>query len=939
MNFPIVKRIHGHFLMICLLSLLNVSVFAQSELYSSYQNELLSNLDGDDPEANLELIKGLLDNPLWSSLSCDEKGRLLHLIGLTHYYLDDEYTAISYFEKAINGAWKNCPTISDSEVANTRFNIGVSYQYTPEIRKAKPYLDQAIYSLERDSAYPEMELAYKYQWAGDYYSYIKDFHRSKSYLNQAQRIFRKDSNSISDLFQVNNQLLILALEFEDFDEAIRYANLNQEILVQFPELNSEFDLAQFYLNTTVAYIESNRFQEALSTHSLASEYIESQNTDQFANSLEYLGMIKKRKGESRKALELFEKVELLRRDAVTIQQRSKAISLCLENQSSVLFDLGENDKALELINRSITVLEPGIQIENDGSPKLVNWLVDHHVDLIRQLQLKGRYLLANQTKEEKIINLYHKVDTLIQNALTDYDQELSQFEFLKVVSEAYSQAIEHTITFFHRENRISYLEEAFYFSGIAKAAILQHQLDESRHLQLHADKKLLDQETNLRNQISLLKEQLDRYPDSSSIFSAYVKSQSEYALLQTKLAAEFGHLDYIELPDIDAIQSFIGKRQLVLDFYMLPEKKGYCFWITRHQFFVTEINKAALDSCIAKYASVLRDPSIPLNKEYGKQIYNILLADGFQRIHSPIAAITVIPNGSIHRIPLEVSVDPETDHFLIHEFSFSRSYQMALQQHIPKDMSDASFLGFATSYSADFSERLAASGYYESNEPLAQLTVSTDELLTAASYFTARNFVNQNASVQAFKDYSSSADLIYLSLHGLVNYNDPSKSCIVFDDRSNDFILSSADLFSQSIQANLVVLSACHSASGTVFKGEGIVGMTRSFLSCGARNIVSSMWSASEQTSMNILPGFISRIQKNKENTQSLKKAKIEYLNSVSPQLKHPYYWANYQIVSSGIPIISHTAILKQTALWLLGLLLIASSASIWYFRFNKRFR
>jgi len=58
------------------------------------------------------------------------------------------------------------------------------------------------------------------------------------------------------------------------------------------------------------------------------------------------------------------------------------------------------------------------------------------------------------------------------------------------------------------------------------------------------------------------------------------------------------------------------------------------------------------------------------------------------------------------------------------------------------------------------------------------------------------------------------------------------------------------------LAAELVVLSACRTAIGKQFDGEGIVGLTRAFLRAGVPRVVSSLWQVDDAATAELMARF-----------------------------------------------------------------------------------
>ena len=84
---------------------------------------------------------------------------------------------------------------------------------------------------------------------------------------------------------------------------------------------------------------------------------------------------------------------------------------------------------------------------------------------------------------------------------------------------------------------------------------------------------------------------------------------------------------------------------------------------------------------------------------------------------------------------------------------------------------------------------------------------------------------------------------VHVACHGLVNPERPQLSSLALTaDTQNDGFLTVLEVFRMKIPADLVVLSACETAKGKVYKAEGIIGFTRAFMMVGAPRVIVSLW-------------------------------------------------------------------------------------------------
>jgi CHAT domain-containing protein len=81
-------------------------------------------------------------------------------------------------------------------------------------------------------------------------------------------------------------------------------------------------------------------------------------------------------------------------------------------------------------------------------------------------------------------------------------------------------------------------------------------------------------------------------------------------------------------------------------------------------------------------------------------------------------------------------------------------------------------------------------------------------------------------------------------------------------------------------------------------RGEGILGLTRTFFYSGARSVVSTLWEIGDKATAEFMGRFYYYLSQKNDKAQALRLAKISLLNS---KYSHPFYWASFVLHGESI--------------------------------------
>jgi CHAT domain-containing protein len=142
--------------------------------------------------------------------------------------------------------------------------------------------------------------------------------------------------------------------------------------------------------------------------------------------------------------------------------------------------------------------------------------------------------------------------------------------------------------------------------------------------------------------------------------------------------------------------------------------------------------------------------------------------------------------------------------------------------------------------------------------------------------------------------------IVHFATHGFLNSEHPELSGIVLtmvnqDGTRTNGLMSLPDIYDLNLSSDLVVLSACDTALGKDTKGEGLVGLTRGFMSAGSRSVVASLWKVDDRATAVLMANFYkSMLEDGLPPAAALRSAK----QSIRQQKgwSAPYFWAGFTL-------------------------------------------
>jgi CHAT domain-containing protein len=162
----------------------------------------------------------------------------------------------------------------------------------------------------------------------------------------------------------------------------------------------------------------------------------------------------------------------------------------------------------------------------------------------------------------------------------------------------------------------------------------------------------------------------------------------------------------------------------------------------------------------------------------------------------------------------------------------------------------------------------------------------------------ARTLTGATATEEAVKGEAPDHGIVHIATHGSVDAQFPMYSALLLaGSEDEDGLLEARELMELELDAELLVLSACETASGDLVDGEGVVGLSWAALGAGARTAVVSQWRVDSAATAELMIRFHRRIAAGLSPARALREAQRELAKD--PRFAHPFDWAGFIVVGA----------------------------------------
>ncbi|MDD4225044.1 MAG: CHAT domain-containing protein [Mariniphaga sp.] len=294
------------------------------------------------------------------------------------------------------------------------------------------------------------------------------------------------------------------------------------------------------------------------------------------------------------------------------------------------------------------------------------------------------------------------------------------------------------------------------------------------------------------------------------------------------------------------------------------------------------------------------------------QLYSQLISPCIDRLKNK--KVIVVPDGKLYYLPFDALLTemPDTTGmiqfnrlpYLIRKYAVQYSYSANLLFHFSRHRQKTpnKLLAFAPEY---YSDTVKMEHEIFVLTPLPGIQREVEHI---SSKIRSKTFLGDEATELNFREECEDYDILHLAMHAFINDSLPAFSRLAFSQNNhtsqeNDGWLNLSDIYNLNIHARLTVLSACNTGSGNLKRGEGVMSLARGFFYAGCPALVMTLWDVEDAAAASIMYSFYKNLKKGRAVDESLRKAKLHYLENANSRMAHPHYWLGFVSIGNDYPL------------------------------------
>lgn len=886
----------------------------------------------------------------------DIRIKLLYWLGIAKGRNRSTTEALKYFQKGLEEI-SNLEDTEEYQLKEMEFraNVGEKKVETGNYEEGMSELKSLCIEIENEK-YKNKREAEVFQFVflkyGGALARLGDYENAINWLNRSETILIKEfPESHLKIATANNFIGICFYSMQEFKKAIPHYFKAKESFAKHFNPNHP-SVASVYNNLGICYDEMENFEDAISNHEKALEIRQKtfgndhrqtgQSKLNLGNDLLRSGNCSSSLNYHKDALRIYRNNygEKHPRTASTFMAVAKSFSTC-----------EKFDSALVYVNGALFAI-------TDENPETISYDYNPSFDELKDKDLVIEILqdkisilnsTANSSGDEKMKYLTAASETadlahrLFLHKREKFNfQNLSKTTLLKRHQNLYKNAVLTALYLFEETKEKNHLQEAFGWAEAGKSLLLLEAFQGSEaKLNDMIPQSIIDEEKIILDSINQLELKIeDLRKNGNNDIAEMLEGNNLFQLkrknldFQEKIKKDypsFYELTYdLSSASIEEIINCLDDESILIEFVEVTESNQWAIITIDNQGNVNaEINLTQEDTQqkVEQLNSLLQ--STTLTRADKRKKFIELSHDMYLQFISPIEKhiegkkrLIVVGEGILNYIPFEVFLKTKNDlpfeqlDYLINNFETSYHYSSTLFHQSQKSVNQ-NFENDLLAFAPVFADAGASAIDRQANRDttlrafsdgggFSPLPYSEKEVLEIIKLFEEKGISNNlkltkaKASEKELKlNIENEYKFIHLASHSFVDLNNAKFSGIAcsapLEKSTEDGLLHVGEIYNMNINSDLVVLSSCESGIGKMEKGEGLLGLNRSFIYSGVPNVIFTLWKINDKTSSEFVVDFYSEVLEGKSYGTALRNAKLKSISESATA--SPNLWAAYLLV------------------------------------------
>ena len=298
--------------------------------------------------------------------------------------------------------------------------------------------------------------------------------------------------------------------------------------------------------------------------------------------------------------------------------------------------------------------------------------------------------------------------------------------------------------------------------------------------------------------------------------------------------------------------------------------------------------------------------------------------EAFHRLHSwliqPVqqwlpgrgATLTIVPHGPLFQVSFAALRDGNGD-YLVQKYAIGYSPSISAFMFTERLANNAQRL--TPTYLVVADPRPLPRGADASG--MAPLPASLHEAegirRTLGSAMSSLVLIGKRASEPLVRDAMRARRILHFATHAFVSNDEPFDSFLALGssgtEPSEDGRLTVRELYDLELDAELVILSACSTATGRL-SGDGITGLSRALFYAGAASIIATHWDVADEPSGRLMVLFHEKWRGQGDKRRALRDAQLQMIRELRAGAltvragqgtvrlrEQPFNWAGYMLL------------------------------------------